>query len=121
MDKEAESTLARSVGRAIAHRRIRAGLTQEQVAERLGLALSSVARMEQGVSIPTVIRLVELAQLFDCGVDELIVEASTRADDQAKAIAAVISELAESDRRVLVDMVMTLADHLKSRSENEPA
>ncbi|RQZ26111.1 XRE family transcriptional regulator [Burkholderia sp. Bp9017] len=115
MDKEAQSTLARSVGRAIAHRRIGAGLTQEQVAERLGLALSSVARMEQGVSIPTVVRLVELAQLFDCGVDALIVEASTRTDDQAKAIAAVLNELAESDRTVLLGVLTSLAEHLRQK------
>ena len=113
MDKEAQSTLARSVGRAIAHRRIGAGLTQEQVAERLGLALSSVARMEQGVSIPTVVRLVELAQLFDCGVDALIVEASTRADDQAKAITSLLGGLDSSDRAVLVEVLTTLAGHMR--------
>lgn len=116
MDKEAQSTLARSVGRAIAHRRIRAGLTQEQVAERLGLGLSAVARMEQGVSIPTVVRLAELAELFRCGIDELLVETSMRSEDQAKAIVSLLNGLDVADRATLMDVMARLVENMKRRT-----
>ncbi|WP_163571098.1 helix-turn-helix domain-containing protein, partial [Klebsiella pneumoniae] len=56
--------LADMVGRAIARNRIASNLTQEQVAERLGIGNEAVSRMERGVVMPTVARLAELADIF---------------------------------------------------------
>lgn len=63
-DKE----LVRFVGKAIASRRVQAGLTQEEVAEVLGIGNEAVSRMERGTVMPTVGRLVALAEIFGCGV-----------------------------------------------------
>ena len=42
--------LAGRVGRAISKQRIRCGLTQEEVAERLGVGNEAVSRIERGVA-----------------------------------------------------------------------
>lgn len=47
-------------------------LTQEEVAEKLGLDRSSVAKWETGVAMPRAGVLLELARLYDCTVEELI-------------------------------------------------
>ena len=53
--------LAQSVGKAIARQRLQSGLTQEAVAEHLGIGMEAVSRMERGVVVPTIARLAELA------------------------------------------------------------
>ena len=73
-----ERELARFVGKAIASRRMAAGLTQEEVAEALKIGNEAVSRMERGTVMPTVGRLVALAEIFSCGVNDLLLEASPR-------------------------------------------
>lgn len=104
---------AKKIGQCIAKRRLAANLTQDQVAEKLGIGYEAVSRMERGKSIPTVIRLVELAEIFNCGVEELINEFSSRPDDQAVQIKFMLSELDSKDRDMIIDTVQMLYARLK--------
>jgi len=47
-----QKQLAGMVGRAISKQRIRCGLTQEEVAERLGVGNEAVSRIERGIRNP---------------------------------------------------------------------
>ncbi|MHA6847058.1 helix-turn-helix domain-containing protein [Ralstonia syzygii] len=113
MDKASQRELAKSVGKAIARRREQAGYTQEEVAEKLGLGRGAIARVEQGIAIPTIVRLVELADLFGCRLDELLIEASTRKDDQATLITQLLAPLNAADQRILLDWVKVFAQQFK--------
>ncbi len=64
--------LAKSVGKAISHKRTQAGFTQEHVAEHLNIGMEAVSRMERGIVVPTVVRLAELAQLFGCELADFL-------------------------------------------------
>ena len=48
------------------------GLTQEQLAERLGITLGTVSKWERGSSEPDLSYIMELAELFHVSVDALI-------------------------------------------------
>ncbi|SMG12518.1 helix-turn-helix domain-containing protein [Paraburkholderia susongensis] len=113
MDREQEQALAEAVGRAIARKRVEAGLTQEQVAEQLALGREAVARVERGTAIPTIVRLVELAELFGCRTEEFLSGASTREDDQAVAIAGALRGVSLKDRQMLMEWLTTLAQRLR--------
>jgi transcriptional regulator with XRE-family HTH domain len=115
MDKKAERALAEAIGRAIARRRIEAGYTQEEVAEKLGLGRGAVARVEQGIAIPNVIRLAELAELFGCRIDELLIEGSTRLDDQAVLITRELASLGAAERQLLVEWMQVFARQFAKR------
>lgn len=62
------------------------GLTQEQLAERLGVTLGAVSKWERGSSEPDLSYIMELAELFHVSVDALIgfsmrgTDAETEAD-----------------------------------------
>lgn len=113
---EAEG-LAEIVGRAIAKRRLACELTQDQVAERLGIGVEAVSRIERGVALPTVVRLGELAEIFECGITDLVTETSARATDQAAHLAGLLSKLGSADRAMVVEIVETLTARLdKSRA-----
>lgn len=60
------------VGKGIAACRKRAGLSQEELAGRLGVTRQAVSRWENGTALPTVDNMVELAKVFDLSVDELL-------------------------------------------------
>lgn len=46
--------------------------TQGELAERLGVERSAVAKWESGKSQPQAARLVALAEIFGCSVDEIL-------------------------------------------------
>lgn len=115
--------LAESLGRAIAKRRAMLGLTQEQMAEHMDIGVEAVSRMERGVVLPSVGRLAEFADVFDCHIADLLTETSLRANDQARRLAQALSRLDEADRRVIVEIVELLAARLGEsprRADNRP-
>lgn len=46
--------------------------TQDELAKRIGVERSAVAKWESGKSQPQAARLVALAEVFGCSVDELL-------------------------------------------------
>ncbi|WP_282282191.1 helix-turn-helix domain-containing protein [Pseudomonas sp. PS02302] len=108
-----QKNLAESVGRAIARHRLRVGLTQEEVAERLGIGNEAVSRIERGVVIPNIARLYDFASIFQCEAAELLSEASPRSDDQARQISLLLDALTEADRQLVLGLVQGLGKRLR--------
>lgn len=109
-----ERVLNKAIGKAISKRRLACNLTQEDVAERLNIGNEAVSRMERGTVMPTVARLVELAEIFNCPVGDLLIESSSRAEDQGKLIANLIKPLSPKDRIFVLEMIEKLSSHLRS-------
>jgi transcriptional regulator with XRE-family HTH domain len=107
--------LASVVGRAIARNRVAAGLTQEQVAERLGIGNEAVSRVERGLVMPNVMRLMELADVFDCDIVDLLTEVSSRPSDQARHVARLLSSVSSKDREMIVEIVERLTARFARR------
>ncbi|RTL20237.1 MAG: XRE family transcriptional regulator [Burkholderiales bacterium] len=115
MEADAKKRLASKIGSRIARARLDAGLTQDEVAERLGIGNQAVSRMERGVAMPTLERLYEFAGLFNCRVDSFLLEASPREADIGASIAQKLSGLPLADREFLSTIVSLLGDHLRKR------
>lgn len=107
--------LFKSIGRTLAQRREAKGLTQDQVSEALQIGTEAVSRMERGLTMPTVQRLAEQAEIYECGIDELLIASSTRTNDQAELISQVLQTLPEADRAMIVEVVQKIAARLKDR------
>lgn len=107
-----EKALAKVIGKAIARLRLARELTQEQVAEQLGIGNEAVSRMERGTVMPTVARLVQLAAIFDCEVTELLNEVSPRLQDQAQHLSRLLGALGDADRVLVIDVVERLVQRL---------
>ena len=61
-----------TLGKRIAALRKQKGLTQEQLAEKVGVSAQAVSKWENDVSCPDITLLPLLADLFDVSVDELL-------------------------------------------------
>ena len=60
------------IGKNIAAHRKRSGLTQAGLAEKLNYSDKAVSKWERGDSVPDVLTLAQLAQLFNVTVDDLL-------------------------------------------------
>lgn len=52
--------------------RRRSGMSQEQLADRLGVTRQSVSKWESGTAMPELVKLISLSELFDVSVDYLV-------------------------------------------------
>lgn len=106
---------AKELGKRIASRRIEAEMTQEEIAERLGVGIEAISRMERGKAIPNALRLLDIAEIFSCRVDELLQSASHRSQDQAAHLQQLLDQLDETDRKFILDMLESYVRHLQDR------
>ncbi|KAI4447558.1 hypothetical protein C823_002077 [Eubacterium plexicaudatum ASF492] len=77
-------------------------MTQNEVAKRLGITRSSVNAWEMGISVPSTMYIVELAQLFSVSADYILGLESRAVLD--------ISELDDESVKILNDMVRYMRD-----------
>ncbi|APH19397.1 helix-turn-helix domain-containing protein [Clostridium botulinum] len=61
-----------NIGKCIIHKRKEKGITQEQLANYIGVSKASVSKWESGLSYPDILLLPELATYFNISVDELL-------------------------------------------------
>jgi transcriptional regulator with XRE-family HTH domain len=85
------------------------GLTQKQLAEKLGVESITVSRWERGVTSPSLPRLRRIAELTETTVSDLV-RAPDAATAHAVELAALREELAET--RELVNRVARTLDQL---------
>jgi len=86
-----------------------AGLTQQEVADKLGLSRSSVAQVELGNRSVSSLELDHLARLYGRSLDELLAEDF---DVEATLVAIFRAEVAESDEEGLLLNTVTHAIEL---------
>ena len=84
--------------------RIERNLTQKQIADMLGLAISAVSSYESGSRYPSYDSLIKLAHIFHVSTDYLLGLTSTRNID--------VSELDDQD----IDIINRLIERLKEHS-----
>ena len=72
--KEDEQTkiVRKSLGEVIKEHRTRCSMTQEFVAEQLGVSRQAVSKWENGTSEPSTTNLLALAKLFGISAEELL-------------------------------------------------
>ena len=86
--------MERNLAENIRNARKSIGLTQEQLAEKLGITLGTISKWERGASEPEISYLMELADIFRISVDALI-GFSMRggdADTEAERIEKLVDE-----------------------------
>lgn len=59
------------LGKKIKQLRLKTGLTQEQLAEKLGIGAQSVSKWENAVAMPDISALPLLAEIFGISIDDL--------------------------------------------------
>lgn len=107
----ARKQLGKRLGLRISERRKAIDLTQEQLAERLGVDAETISRFERGVTVPSLMTIERLAGVLKTGVADLLSEASVCPSDQAIQISAWLECLSIDDGEFVITQIKALCDH----------
>lgn len=103
------------IGRRLAQFRLARHLTQDEVGERLNIGSEAVSRLERGQVELSVAKLLQLAEIFECRADQLLLATSPRAQDQGQVIAELLKSLSDNDRQFALETMERLTAHLSRK------
>ena len=75
--RKENAVVLKSLGEVLKDHRLRCQMTQEFVAERLGVSRQAVSKWENGTSDPSTSNLLALAKLYGVSAEELLREVQT--------------------------------------------
>ena len=79
--------------------RVKNGLSQEKLAERLGVSRQSVSKWEQGYAVPSSDNVLELSKLYGISADNILnCEVPQVAEDEIISKAALGEEISKSQK-----------------------
>lgn len=110
-----EEVVVLRVGRNIGERRRALGLTQAQLAERLGVDTETLSRFERGKHAPTLKNLIRLAALLQTTVADLLAEESRQPSEGATIVTAWLDVLSSEDRAFAMAVLKQCCDYLAHR------
>ena len=105
--------LATRLSKNIAIRRHELGLTQAQLAERLGIDTETLSRFERGKHLPSLTTLEKLAIQLQTTIAALLDEQAPQADADALAMTAWLMSLDNHDRNFIREQVKRACQHLE--------
>ena len=118
--KRSNPELAVEIGKAIRRQRKAAGITQAMLAEAIGLESETVSRIENGIRLPSIEKLVEIADLFHAPVAVFFEHVSTSKKQQetqllAEKISVALEKLPESGKSFVLDVAQNYARYHVTR------
>ena len=73
-EREEKRENAKHIGQVIKNHRVQCNMTQEFLADRLGVSRQAVSKWEKGQSDPSTTNLIALAKIFDITPEEMLKE-----------------------------------------------
>ena len=99
------------LGKSIRSNRDRLRLTQEQLAELLGVSSHYIYELERGLKLPSLPMLVTMAEVFHCGIDALLSNETEEGGEDGLSV--LIGGLSTEKRARLCEVLRGLLPHLK--------
>ncbi len=95
-------------------RRKSLGITQEQLADKAGLSLNYVGKLEVGLKVPSFNVLVRLAGALEAEVHELLAYGESPMTEAALEMERVMEQFDEQDAAFMLGEFRHIAQYLKS-------
>lgn len=109
-----DEKLKKQIGGNIASYRKHLGLTQAGLAEKLNYSDKAVSKWERGESVPDVLILCQLAELFQITVNDLVEDPDKLPENSGSTIERVVGKVAEktlkrkADKRIILGLSSVL-------------
>ena len=103
----------KGVGRALHQERKRCSLSQQQVAERIGIEPETVSRIENGVIAPSLVRLRQFSRVYGCSIESLLTRTADTLPDLVRRIASELDGLPATDQVYVAEQALATARYLQ--------
>lgn len=110
----AKNELSVIFGNNIHRKRKQLGLTQDELAEKLGIGQQSLSRMERGTMAPKFERLQDIADILHCPVSELFVHNANKNTDIEMIITDILNGLNPKEKHSILKFVSDASQIFKS-------
>ncbi len=101
------------IGKRVKERREQLGLTQAQLAEKLGVAVNYVSTIERGASFPRCEKLIQLLNALECPADAIFQDVLQHNHEyRASKLSQMLEDLSKADQsRILgvLELMITQA------------
>ena len=105
------------IGKRIKERREQLGLTQEQLAEKLGLATHSISTVERGTTFPRCEKLILLLNGLETSADAIFCDVLDHSVNyQASVLSEKIAELPAEEQKRIMNMVEMMVAQAKANN-----
>lgn len=102
------------IGARIRSARVRNKMTQEQLAEAIGVGTAHISHIETGNSVPSVQTLVDIINTLDCSADELLCMEVAKAQPAFdRWICDLFADCSITERKVIVETIVALKKSLR--------
>lgn len=108
MTIERDRQVAKVFGTIIAEKRKVLGMSQELLAEYVGITQESLSRMEKGLIAPRFERLQRFADALQCSISDLF-QTQCTVNDRAAVIEKLIATLPDSKQSEIIEIVARIA------------
>lgn len=121
--KRKNPELAVEIGKVIRQQRKAAGMTQASLAEAIGLESETVSRLENGIRLPSVEKLVEMAEVFRMPVAaffEHVGISTSQQDSQlfAEKISVALDKMPENGKVFVLEVAQNYARYHSPKSKS---
>lgn len=104
------------IGKRIKERREQLGLTQEQLAEKLGLATNYISTLERGASFPRCEKLILLLNGLETSADTIFCDVLDHTTDyKASVLSEKLGELPAEEQKRILDVVEMMIAQAKTK------
>lgn len=100
-----EELLKKTIGKAARRARVSLGLTQEDVAERIGVSIEFYSRIERGAALPGLETFIAIALALQVGTDKLL---GLTEDEEAQRLIKEYSVPPPDDKPLVKRMIRRL-------------
>lgn len=105
------------IGKRIKERREQLGLTQEQLAEKLGLATHYISTVERGTTFPRCEKLILLLNGLETSADAIFCDVLDHSVNyQASVLSEKIAELPAEEQKRIMNMVEMMVAQAKANN-----
>lgn len=108
MAQKKERRVARIFGALVAEKRKLLGVSQEALAEQVGISQESLSRMEKGHIAPRFERLQFFADALQCSIADLFREQGDTSE-RAATIEKIIAPLPDHAQKEIIEVVVKMA------------
>ena len=117
MQKKSPNEIDKHIGSRVRARRIMLGMSQEKLADALGLTFQQVQKYEKGVNRVSASMLARASQALHCKIDSFFPDETTGADTSADVTAAprgremlaILAALDPKRREILMSVAREMA------------
>ena len=97
------------VGKRIKEYRIKAGLTQEALAERVGISPNYLSAVERGVKLIRLDKLVSIINEINCTADDILVDVIKKSyERKTSALLDTLSTFPENEQKRILEVINAL-------------